>query len=87
MIIDATTGQNAVIQAEVFSKAVKLSGIGITKLDGSAKGGIAIAIQSELSIPVKFIGVGEGIDDLQKFDADAFVDALFERSENGDADA
>jgi len=77
LVLDGATGQNAVNQARQFKEATDVSGIVITKLDGSSKGGIAIAIQSELSIPVKYIGVGEGIDDLQKFDADEYVRALF----------
>ena len=81
IVLDGSTGQNAVSQAREFKEVTDVSGIVITKLDGSAKGGIAIAIQSELSIPVKFIGVGEGIDDLQKFDADSYVKALFYREE------
>ena len=81
IVLDGATGQNAVNQAREFKEATDVSGIVITKLDGSAKGGIAIAIQSELSIPVKFVGVGEGIDDLQKFDADAYVRALFYREQ------
>ena len=78
IVLDGTTGQNALVQAREFSQAAPLSGIVITKMDGTAKGGIAIAIQSELGVPVKFIGVGEKIDDLQEFDPDAFVDALFD---------
>ncbi len=78
IVLDATTGQNAMNQAREFSSVAPLTGIVLTKMDGSAKGGIAIAIQSELHIPVKFIGVGESIDDLQKFDAAAFVEALFD---------
>ena len=81
LVLDATTGQNAVNQAEQFSKATGITGIVLTKLDGTAKGGIAIAIQSELGIPVKYIGIGEKIEDLQKFDADSFVNALFEKPE------
>ena len=77
IVLDATTGQNALEQARQFKEVTPVSGVILTKLDGTAKGGIAIAIQSELSIPVKYIGVGEGIDDLQKFDADAYVKALF----------
>ena len=72
------TGQNALVQAKQFSEVTNLSGIVLTKLDGTAKGGIAIAIQAELDIPVKYIGVGETIDDLQKFDPEEFVNALFE---------
>ena len=82
-----TTGQNALAQARQFAEVANVSGIILTKLDGTAKGGIAVAIQSELDIPVKYIGVGESIDDLQKFDADAFVNALFDvdHKENPDA--
>ena len=77
VVLDGTTGQNALVQAMQFSEVADVNGIILTKLDGTAKGGIAVAIQSELDIPVKYIGVGESIDDLQKFDADAFVNALF----------
>ena len=77
VVLDGTTGQNALVQARQFSEVADLTGIILTKLDGTAKGGIAVAIQSELNIPVKYIGVGESIDDLQKFDAEAFVKALF----------
>lgn len=77
VVLDATTGQNALQQAREFNEAAEITGIILTKMDGTAKGGIAVAIQAELGIPVKYIGVGEGIDDLQKFDADQFVDALF----------
>ena len=78
IVLDGTTGQNALVQAREFAEAAPLSGIVLTKMDGTAKGGIAVAIQSELGIPVKFIGVGEKIDDLQEFDPDAFVNALFD---------
>ncbi len=78
LVLDATTGQNAVIQAKEFSKAANITGITLNKLDGSAKGGIVISIKQELGIPVKFIGVGEKIDDMQEFDAKQFIDALFE---------
>ena len=77
VVLDGTTGQNALAQAKEFSEEADITGIILTKLDGTAKGGIAVAIHSELGIPVKYIGVGESIDDLQKFDADQFVDALF----------
>ncbi|MBR1860977.1 MAG: signal recognition particle-docking protein FtsY [Lachnospiraceae bacterium] len=77
IVLDGTTGQNALIQAKEFSEVAPLTGIVLTKMDGTAKGGIAVAIQSELDIPVKYIGVGEHIDDLQKFDPDAFVEAIF----------
>ena len=79
VVLDGTTGQNALAQAKQFAEVADVTGIILTKLDGTAKGGIAVAIQSELDIPVKYIGVGESIDDLQKFDADAFVNALFDR--------
>lgn len=77
VVLDGTTGQNALAQARQFSEVTQINGIILTKLDGTAKGGIAIAIQSELGIPVKYIGIGETIDDLQKFNADEFVNALF----------
>ena len=77
IVLDGTTGQNALVQAKEFSDVTDISGIVLTKLDGTAKGGIAIAIQSELKLPVKYIGVGETIDDLEKFNADDFVNALF----------
>ena len=76
VVLDGTTGQNALAQARQFMEAAKVTGIILTKLDGTAKGGIAVAIQSELGIPVKYIGIGEKIDDLQKFNADDFVNEL-----------
>lgn len=78
VVLDATTGQNALNQARQFSEVADITGIILTKMDGTAKGGIAVAIHSELGIPVKYIGVGETIEDLQKFDSNEFVDALFE---------
>lgn len=77
IVLDATTGQNALVQARQFKECTDITGVILTKMDGSAKGGIAIAIQAELGIPVKYIGVGEQIDDLQRFDAEEFVNALF----------
>lgn len=77
VVLDGTTGQNALAQAREFKEVADITGIILTKLDGTAKGGIAVAIHSELGIPVKYIGVGESIDDLQKFNADEFVNALF----------
>ena len=77
LVLDATTGQNAVLQAKEFRQAAELSGLILTKLDGTAKGGIVLSIKKELDVPVKFIGVGEKIDDMEPFDADEFVDALF----------
>ena len=82
IVLDGTTGQNALVQAKQFKETADITGIVLTKLDGTAKGGIAIAIQAELGVPVKYIGVGETIDDLQKFDADAFVNALFDIDKN-----
>lgn len=84
VVLDATTGQNALVQAKEFSEVAKITGIVLTKMDGTAKGGIAVAIQSELSVPVKYIGVGETIDDLQKFDPDEFVNALFDIKKEGE---
>ena len=81
IVVDGTTGQNALVQAKQFSEVADITGVVLTKLDGTAKGGIAIAIQSELNIPVKYIGIGEKIDDLQRFDAGEFVDALFDVAE------
>ena len=77
LVLDATTGQNAVNQAEQFREATGITGIVLTKLDGTAKGGVVLAIKDGLGIPVKYIGVGEQIDDLQPFNPDAFADALF----------
>ena len=82
LVLDAATGQNAVNQAREFKNAANITGIVLTKLDGTAKGGIIIAIRNELNIPVKFVGVGEGIDDLQPFDAKEFADGIFETGEN-----
>lgn len=78
IVLDGTTGQNALVQAREFGEVANLTGIILTKMDGTAKGGIAVAIQSELNVPVKYIGVGETIEDLQKFDSDEFVNALFD---------
>ena len=88
IVLDGTTGQNALVQAREFGAVAELTGIILTKMDGTAKGGIAVAIQSELRVPVKYIGVGETIDDLQKFDSDEFVNALFDvKSDEDDEDA
>ena len=78
LVLDATTGQNATSQAKLFSEAAEISGIILTKLDGTAKGGIVIAISQEQQIPVKFVGVGEGLDDLQEFNPADFARAIFE---------
>ena len=82
LVLDATTGQNAVIQAREFKEAAKLTGLILTKLDGTAKGGITLSIKRELGIPVKFIGVGEQIDDMKPFNAEEFANALFNKEEN-----
>lgn len=82
IVLDGTTGQNALVQAREFGEAASLTGIVLTKMDGTAKGGIAVAIQSELHVPVKYIGVGETLEDLQKFDSDEFVNALFDVAED-----
>ncbi|MGN0336257.1 MAG: signal recognition particle-docking protein FtsY [Lachnospiraceae bacterium] len=84
VVLDGTTGQNALAQAKQFAEVADITGIILTKMDGTAKGGIAVAIQSELGIPVKYIGVGESIDDLQKFDSNDFVNALFDRAPERD---
>ena len=77
LVLDATTGQNGLNQAKMFKEVADINGIILTKLDGTAKGGIALAIRQELNVPVWYIGVGEGIDDLQSFNAQEFVEALF----------
>lgn len=83
-VLDATSGQNALVQAREFAAAANVTGIVLTKMDGSAKGGIAVAIQSELGIPVKYIGVGETVEDLERFDADQYVNALFDLKDEDD---
>ncbi|MEY8518052.1 signal recognition particle-docking protein FtsY [Lachnospiraceae bacterium 29-84] len=87
VVLDGTTGQNALAQAKQFSEVADITGIVLTKMDGTAKGGIAVAIQSELGVPVKYIGVGETIDDLQKFDSGQFVNALFATEEEKEEQA
>lgn len=87
LVLDATTGQNAVNQARLFNEVADITGIVLTKLDGTSKGGIVISIKNELGIPVKLIGVGEQIDDLQPFDSRSFVTALFERTDKGEEQA
>ena len=82
LVLDASTGQNALIQAKEFGRAANITGLVLTKLDGTAKGGIILAIKRELGIPVKFIGVGEGIDDLRPFDPSEFINAFFEDEGN-----
>ena len=79
LVLDATTGQNGLQQAKVFKEALEITGIVLTKLDGTAKGGVVIGIQEELGIPVQYLGVGEEIEDLQSFDPDRFVQSLFGR--------
>ena len=84
LVLDASTGQNALNQAEQFHKAVPLTGLALTKLDGTAKGGVIFALAEKMKLPIRFIGVGEGIDDLRPFNADDFIEALFARDENED---
>ena len=85
LVLDAGTGQNAISQAELFSQAAPVTGIVLTKLDGTAKGGVTIGITAQLDIPIKWIGVGEGIDDLRPFHAEDFVNALFAKREDAEA--
>ena len=87
LILDATTGQNALSQAKLFNDAVGITGITLTKLDGTAKGGIVINIHRELKIPLRFIGIGEQVDDLKEFDGNEFIEALFQSNENQTAEA
>ena len=77
LVLDATNGQNAIQQAKIFTKSIDCTGVILTKLDGTAKGGIVVAVRQQTGLPVKFVGVGEAIDDLQPFDPDAFVESLF----------
>lgn len=84
LVLDATTGQNAVNQAKEFKEVAEITGIILTKLDGTAKGGVVLSIKNDLKVPVKFIGVGEGIDDLRPFDAEAFAEGLFEEEKDGE---
>jgi fused signal recognition particle receptor len=77
LVLDATTGQNAIVQAKMFTEAINVSGIFLAKLDGTARGGIVIAIKDQLNIPVKFIGLGEKPEDIAEFDPDTFTEALF----------
>ena len=77
-VLDATTGQNAILQAKAFNEAIEVSGLVLTKLDGTARGGVIFPILQEVGLPVKYIGVGESIEDLQLFDPDSFIEALFE---------
>jgi len=76
LVLDATTGQNGMLQAKVFAEVVEVTGVVLTKLDGTAKGGIVVAVQQELGVPVKFVGLGEGADDLAPFDPEVFVEAM-----------
>lgn len=82
LVLDATTGQNAINQARLFKEAVGVTGVALTKLDGTARGGVVVAIKQVLDVPVKLIGIGEGIGDLRPFNAREFVDALFETENN-----
>ena len=79
LVLDATTGQNAIAQAKAFAEVAELTGVILTKLDGTAKGGVAVAVQEVLHVPVRFVGVGEGMDDLLPFDAESFARALLEQ--------
>jgi len=79
LVLDAATGQNALNQTRIFQESAGVTGLALTKLDGSAKGGVVVAVSHEYGLPVRFIGVGEGIDDLRDFDPQEFVDALFQR--------
>ncbi|RMF47164.1 MAG: signal recognition particle-docking protein FtsY, partial [Deltaproteobacteria bacterium] len=81
LVLDATTGQNALVQARLFKEAVEVTGLALTKLDGTARGGIVVAIANDLKLPVRFVGIGEGIDDLRPFDPELFVRALFDMPE------
>jgi fused signal recognition particle receptor len=87
LVLDANTGQNAIRQAEEFTRATDVTGIVLAKLDGTAKGGVVLGISQELGVPVTYVGVGEGIDDLVDFDPEAFVRALFEREGEGNGEA
>jgi len=87
LLLDSTTGQNAVMQAKKFKPAAEITGLILTKLDGTAKGGAVFSIKDEINIPVKFIGVGEQIDDMQPFDAKMFVDALMKEEEKPEDEA
>lgn len=78
IVLDATSGQNALTQAKMFKDAVNINGVVLTKLDGTAKGGVAVRVVSELKLPVRYIGFGEGIDDLRPFNAESFVEAMFD---------
>ena len=82
LVLDATTGQNAIQQAQMFKQAMDITGIVLTKLDGTAKGGVILGICDELAVPVRFIGIGEGVEDLREFDPDAFVTALYEHTDS-----
>ena len=86
LILDATAGQNAIQQARIFGETLGVTGLILTKLDGTAKGGVAITIKRELGLPVRYIGVGEGMDDLQPFDPDAFIAAILGTDQDGGAD-
>ncbi|TFG91346.1 MAG: signal recognition particle-docking protein FtsY, partial [Myxococcales bacterium] len=83
LVLDANTGQNAISQAKLFTQAARVTGLVLTKLDGTAKGGVIVGLADELAIPVRYVGVGESVDDLRDFDAEEFVDALFGDPEEG----
>ena len=83
LVIDATSGQNAIAQAQIFTQAMAVTGIVLTKLDGTAKGGVILGITDQLGIPVRYVGIGERVEDLREFDAEEFVEALFEDVDRG----
>ena len=85
LIVDATTGQNAMQQAKIFSSALPLTGLVLTKLDGSAKGGVSLSLVRELNVPIRYLGVGEKVEDLRRFDIDEFVGALFAEEPSSNA--
>ena len=85
LVLDSTTGQNAIQQAEIFKSAMDITGIVLTKLDGTAKGGVILGICDELAVPVRFVGIGESIEDLREFDAEAFISALYEEGSAANA--
>jgi fused signal recognition particle receptor len=82
-VLDSTMGQNAIAQAKIFKEALAISGLILTKLDGTAKGGVVLGICHELQLPVRFIGIGEALEDLREFDPESFVDALYEAADKG----
>jgi len=86
LVLDATIGQNALAQAQLFKETMNFSGLVLTKLDGTAKGGVVLGVVDELAIPIRYIGIGERVDDLRRFDPDAFCDVLFTPDKDGEGD-